>query len=129
VKDNSPTLRGPTLRQRELGKRLREPRNEYSLTVGDVAEDLEWSASKIIRIETGARCPSLPDVHDFCAHYRVNKPMRAKLKTSPERPRSRARGLIMRILLDPFSGSGMMLRVVEASRCTLYLCFSRLRST
>ena len=43
----------PTVRQRELGTRLRELRNEHGMTVEDVAEKLLCSATKISRLETG----------------------------------------------------------------------------
>jgi len=59
----------PTVRQRELGKRLRDLRNRRDLTVEDVAEKLLCSATKISRLETGARRPSLRDVRELCALY------------------------------------------------------------
>ena len=62
----------PTVRQRELGKRLRELRNQKSLTVEDVAAKLLCSATKISRLETGARRPSLRDVRDLCELYNVD---------------------------------------------------------
>lgn len=69
----------PTIRQRELGKRLRELRNEHNLTVEDVAEKLLCSATKISRLETGARRPSLRDVRDLCSLYGVEDPTSAEL--------------------------------------------------
>jgi transcriptional regulator with XRE-family HTH domain len=63
----------PTVRQRELGKRLRELRNQHGMTVEDVAERLLCSATKISRLETGARRPSLRDVRDLCALYDVGE--------------------------------------------------------
>src|ERR1700685_2768260 len=69
----------PTVRQRELGKRLRELRNQHSLTVEDVAEKLLCSATKISRLETGARRPSLRDVRDLCALYEVDESTSAEL--------------------------------------------------
>jgi transcriptional regulator with XRE-family HTH domain len=63
----------PTMRQRELGKRLRDLRNAHSLTVEDVGEKLLCSATKISRLETGARRPSLRDVRDLCALYGVDE--------------------------------------------------------
>ena len=63
----------PTVRQRELGKRLRELRNQHGLTVEDVAEKLLCSATKISRLETGARRPSLRDVRDLSALYDVDE--------------------------------------------------------
>jgi transcriptional regulator with XRE-family HTH domain len=63
----------PTVRQRELGRRLREQRLEHGLTVEEVAEKLLCSATKISRLETGARRPSLRDVRDLCGVYNVDE--------------------------------------------------------
>lgn len=63
----------PTARQRELGTRLRALRNEHRMTVEEVAERLLCSATKISRLETGARRPSLRDVRDLCALYEVDE--------------------------------------------------------
>jgi transcriptional regulator with XRE-family HTH domain len=62
----------PTIRQRELGTRLRGLRNARGMTVEDVAEQLLCSATKISRLETGARRPSLRDVRDLCTLYEVD---------------------------------------------------------
>jgi transcriptional regulator with XRE-family HTH domain len=43
------------------------------MTVEDVAEKLLCSATKISRLETGARRPSLRDVRDLCALYEVDE--------------------------------------------------------
>jgi transcriptional regulator with XRE-family HTH domain len=69
----------PTVRQRELGKRLRERRNELQLTVQDVADQLICSATKISRLETGARRPSLRDVRDLCRLYELDEQTTAEL--------------------------------------------------
>ena len=63
----------PTVRQRELGRRLKEQRLEHGLTVEEVAEKLTCSATKISRLETGTRRPSLRDVRDLCDLYDVGK--------------------------------------------------------
>lgn len=63
----------PTVRQRELGTRLRQLRNDLGLTVEEVAEKLLCSATKISRVETGARRPTLRDVRDLCSIYGVNE--------------------------------------------------------
>jgi transcriptional regulator with XRE-family HTH domain len=63
----------PTVRQRELGARLRRLRLELSLTIDDVAGRLLCSVTKISRIETGARRPSLRDVRDLCQIYDVSE--------------------------------------------------------
>jgi len=69
----------PTVRQRELGKRLRELRNQHGLTVEDVGDKLLCSATKISRLETGARRPNLRDVRDLCQLYGVDEFTSAEL--------------------------------------------------
>jgi transcriptional regulator with XRE-family HTH domain len=59
----------PTVRQRELAKRLRELRKQQGLTVEAVADKLLCSTTKISRLETGVRRPSLREVRDLCALY------------------------------------------------------------
>jgi transcriptional regulator with XRE-family HTH domain len=63
----------PTIRQRELGKRLRDLRNQRNLTVQEVAAELLCSATKISRLETAARKPVLRDVRDLCKLYDTDK--------------------------------------------------------
>lgn len=63
----------PTVRQRELGKRLRQLRYQHSLTVEDVAGQLLCSATKVSRLETGMRRPSLRDVRDLCVLYDLDE--------------------------------------------------------
>jgi transcriptional regulator with XRE-family HTH domain len=69
----------PTIRQRELGTHLRQIRNGLNLTVEEVATELLCSAAKISRIETGMRRPSLRDVRDLCALYKVDESTTAEL--------------------------------------------------
>lgn len=69
----------PTVRQRELGKRLRELRNQHKMTVEEVAENLLCSATKISRLETGARRPNPRDVRDLCRLYDVDEATAAEL--------------------------------------------------
>jgi transcriptional regulator with XRE-family HTH domain len=69
----------PTVRQRELGKRLRELRNSQNLTVEEVSARLLCSATKISRLETGVRRPSLRDVRDLCSLYDVDELTSAEL--------------------------------------------------
>jgi transcriptional regulator with XRE-family HTH domain len=73
------TGKSPTVRQRELGKRLRELRSQHALTVEDVAERVLCSATKISRLEAGVRRPSLRDVGHLCALYDVNESTSAEL--------------------------------------------------
>ncbi|HEX9040403.1 MAG TPA: helix-turn-helix transcriptional regulator [Trebonia sp.] len=69
----------PTIRQRELGLRLRRLRTGLGLTVEDVAEKLMCSTAKISRLETGARRPVPRDVRDLCALYNVDESAAAEL--------------------------------------------------
>jgi transcriptional regulator with XRE-family HTH domain len=69
----------PTVRQRELGRRLRQLRGEQGLTVEDVANRLMCSTAKISRLETGARPPNLRDVRDLCTLYGVDAAAAAEL--------------------------------------------------
>src|SRR5215469_11982069 len=58
---------------------MRGLRNEHNMTVEEVAERLLCSATKISRVETGARRPSLRDVRDLCALYDVGPEESAEL--------------------------------------------------
>ena len=69
----------PTLRQRELGMRLRKLRNTLGLTVDEVGDKLLCSPTKISRMETGARRPNLRDVRDLCNLYGVDQATSAEL--------------------------------------------------
>ncbi len=71
--------RKPTLRQRELSMRLRRLREGKKLSVGQVADKLMCSATKVSRIETGARRVSLRDVRDLCQIYGVSESEIAQL--------------------------------------------------
>jgi transcriptional regulator with XRE-family HTH domain len=63
----------PTVRQRELGLRLRKIRTGLGLTVEDVARKLMCSPAKVSRLETGARRPALRDVRELCSIYSLDE--------------------------------------------------------
>lgn len=69
----------PTARHRALGTRLRGLRAERGMTVEEVAGRLLCSATKISRLETAARRPSLRDVRDLCELFEVGAAMTADL--------------------------------------------------
>src|SRR5882757_5348604 len=72
--------RKPTLRQRELSMRLRRLREDKAkLSVAQVTDKLMCSATKVSRIETGARRVSLRDVRDLCQIYGVGEAETAQL--------------------------------------------------
>lgn len=63
----------PTVRQRELGLRLRKIRTGLGLTVEDVARKLMCSPAKVSRMETGARRPILRDIRELCSIYSLDE--------------------------------------------------------
>ena len=69
----------PVARQRELGTRLRALRNDRGMTVEEVAAELLCSTTKISRLETAARRPSLRDVRDLCLLYGLDEQLSREL--------------------------------------------------
>lgn len=69
----------PTVRRRRLALELRRLREAARLTHEDVAAQLECSASKISRIETGRVLVSPRDVRDMLAIYGVSEDQRDSL--------------------------------------------------
>jgi transcriptional regulator with XRE-family HTH domain len=63
--------RSPTIRRRRLGAELRRHREAASVTIEGVAEQLECSASKVSRIETGHTSATPRDVRDMLRIYGV----------------------------------------------------------
>jgi transcriptional regulator with XRE-family HTH domain len=61
----------PTVRRRRLGAELRRHREVAGLTIDQVAEQLDCSASKISRLETGQTGSNPRDVRDMLALYGV----------------------------------------------------------
>ncbi|GAB3476802.1 helix-turn-helix domain-containing protein [Amycolatopsis cihanbeyliensis] len=57
--------------QRRLLAALREARDALKLTQKDVAEALEWSVSKLIRIENGSVGLSITDLKALLLHYGI----------------------------------------------------------
>jgi transcriptional regulator with XRE-family HTH domain len=69
----------PTLRQRELGLRLRRLRTGIGMTVEEVADKLLCSPAKVSRMETAARRAAPRDVRDLCGLYGVDEAATAEL--------------------------------------------------
>lgn len=63
----------PTVRQRQLGMRLRAIRARLGLSVEAVAKELECSPSKISRLETASRRPNPRDIRDLCKVYELDE--------------------------------------------------------
>ena len=62
----------PTLYRRRLRSELRKAREAAGMTQRDVAEAMDWSASKLIRIESGAVNISTNDLRVLLGHYNVD---------------------------------------------------------
>ncbi|MGH3381993.1 MAG: helix-turn-helix domain-containing protein [Actinoallomurus sp.] len=60
---------GSTVPRRQLGRHLRDLRNQARLTVKAAANALEWSEAKIWRIETGRTSLRSLDVEAMCRAY------------------------------------------------------------
>jgi transcriptional regulator with XRE-family HTH domain len=61
----------PSVEARRLRSELRRARQEGRLTQKDVADALDWSTSKLIRIERGAVGISITDLRALAAHYGI----------------------------------------------------------
>ena len=95
----------PTMRQRELGRRLGELRNHNGLTVEDVAEKLLCSTTKISHLETGARRASPRDVRDLCDVYQVDESTKVELMSLTQGAREQVWWTQYEDLnLDPYLG-------------------------
>ncbi|SEF26572.1 Helix-turn-helix domain-containing protein [Amycolatopsis pretoriensis] len=66
----------PLAQQRRLRTRLRQARTHAGLTQRSVAEQLDWSTSKVIRIETGAVGVSTTDLRALLQLYGITEPDR-----------------------------------------------------
>jgi len=68
----------PVVQQRRLRTELRRAREEAGRTQKDVARDLGWSPSKVIRIETGAATVSTSDTMALLHYYNITEPERVE---------------------------------------------------
>lgn len=85
------TLHSLTAGRRRLRNALRRARDEVGMTQEHVAEKMEWSLSKLIRIETGAVSISTNDLKQLLQLYRIEDPERVSdlltlARSSRERP-------------------------------------------
>jgi transcriptional regulator with XRE-family HTH domain len=87
----SAELHGPVLGRRRLSAALRHARDQTGATQEQVAEAMDWSLSKLIRIEKGTVGISTTDLRSLLAHYGVHDSEEVNAlvrlaKTSRERP-------------------------------------------
>jgi transcriptional regulator with XRE-family HTH domain len=80
---------GSTVPRRQLGRYLRDLRNRQHITVKTAAEELEWSESKIWRVETGQTSLRSHDVELMCRIYGAPADMTEALKGLAKETKSR----------------------------------------
>jgi transcriptional regulator with XRE-family HTH domain len=71
---------GSTVPRRQLGRYLRELRNRRCMTVKRAAEEMEWSETKIWRIENGMTSLRSHDVETLCRIYAAPPDLSEALK-------------------------------------------------
>jgi transcriptional regulator with XRE-family HTH domain len=75
----------PTVKRRRLGLELRRGREAIGLTQQGAAQALEWSLSKLIRIESGAQGISVTDLQAMLALYSLTEPDQVAALTAAAR--------------------------------------------
>lgn len=70
----------PTARRRRLAIELRKLRDESALTCNQVGKELDWSGSKVNRMETGQGRVQPSDVEALCRFYGTSDELRELLK-------------------------------------------------
>ncbi|MBL1095994.1 helix-turn-helix domain-containing protein [Streptomyces coffeae] len=70
----------PTARRRRLAIELRKLREEHQLTCNQVGKALDWSGSKVNRLETGQGRVQPSDVDALCRFYGTSDELRELLK-------------------------------------------------
>ncbi|MEE1939381.1 helix-turn-helix transcriptional regulator [Streptomyces sp. TRM 70361] len=75
----------PIFQRERLRDRLRKAREGANITQREVAEALDWSPSKIIRIENGSVGVSITDLRALLSHYGVADPEQVQELTSMAR--------------------------------------------
>jgi len=80
----------PTVRRRQLGIELRRLREAAGLTLEEVGLRLEWSRSKVSRIETGQVSLRVRDVEDLCEVLGASKEKARELAALVRNSRQRS---------------------------------------
>ncbi|MER6532598.1 helix-turn-helix transcriptional regulator [Streptomyces sp900105755] len=71
----------PTARRRRLAIELKRLREESGLTCSQVGKELDWSSSKVSRMETGQGRVQASDVDALCRFYATTEELRDLLKS------------------------------------------------
>ncbi|PBC83330.1 MULTISPECIES: helix-turn-helix transcriptional regulator [unclassified Streptomyces] len=70
----------PTARRRRLAIELKKLREDHGLTCNQVGESLDWSGSKVNRMETGQGRVQPSDIEALCRFYNTTDELRELLK-------------------------------------------------
>ncbi|MFF3447194.1 helix-turn-helix domain-containing protein [Streptomyces sp. NPDC002667] len=79
----------PTARRRRLSIELKKLREQSELTCAQVGEALDWSGSKVNRMETGSGRVQPSDVDALCRFYSTGDELREFLKSLARQARTR----------------------------------------
>ncbi|MDF3141594.1 MULTISPECIES: helix-turn-helix transcriptional regulator [unclassified Streptomyces] len=79
----------PTARRRRLSIELRKLREKSALTCAQVGEALDWSGSKVNRMETGSGRVQPSDVDALCRFYGTSDELREFLKSLARQAKTR----------------------------------------
>jgi transcriptional regulator with XRE-family HTH domain len=108
----------PTVRRRRLGAELRRYRESAGLTIDQVAERMDCSASKISRLETGQTGSSPRDVRDILALYEVGPAELEELLEVAKETRQRGwwqqQGAVLTSAFIGFEAAAQQIRSYEA---------------
>jgi hypothetical protein len=79
----------PTARRRRLSFELKRLREKSALTCAQVGEALDWSGSKVNRMETGSGRIQPSDIDALCRFYGTDEELRELLKSLARQARTR----------------------------------------
>jgi transcriptional regulator with XRE-family HTH domain len=80
---------GSTVPRRQLGRYLRDLRTQAGLSVRAAARDLEWSETKLWRIENGRTSMRSLDVEQMCRMYQASADLTASLMALAKQTKAR----------------------------------------
>src|SRR5690606_253749 len=80
----------PTARRRRLSIELKKLREQSALTCAQVGEALDWSGSKVNRMETGSGRVQPSDVDALCRFYGTTDELREFLKSLARQAKTRS---------------------------------------
>lgn len=91
----------PTIHRRRLRSELRKAREAAGMTQRDVAAAMDWSQSKLIRIETGAVNISTNDLRALLGHYGIERARTENLVEVARASRDQPRWNVYKDVAEP----------------------------